>query len=210
MLTEQAVDFPDGLDLEEALSVLPPLEDALLVGGSLPSLGQPEPAPCAEYLKAHPDAIKAILERAAWAHGGTATVDGISLIRTPAEGVKHHGKTPRPSCQWEGFAIIDRRTPGSTAAAETATDSPARTYQINMTESVCWRQAGPKKAVPGVPGLTMWYFTPTGADEIYNKGHRMALYLLDGAQLYLVLVHGQLSNNAGGKKRRRSAEPREE
>mgnify|MGYP007025692035 CR=1 FL=1 len=51
MLTEQAVDFPDGLQLEEALSLLPPLEDALLVGGSLPSLGQPEPAPCAEYLR---------------------------------------------------------------------------------------------------------------------------------------------------------------
>ena len=215
--TEQtAVDFPyHGLDLhlldQELLAHLPPMEEALL-SVLLPSQQQ-EPPPCAEYLKAHPEVIKVKLERAAGANAGTATVDGISLIRTPAEGVKHRGKTPRPSCQWEGFAIIDCRAPRSSpaAAAETATDCPALTYQINPTKSVCWRQAGPEKAVPGVAGLTMWYFTPKGADEIYNKGHRMALYRLDGTQLYLVLVHDQLSNNSGrGQKRPRSAGAREE
>jgi hypothetical protein len=129
---------------------------------------------------------------------------GISVIRTPALGVKYSPKLayPRPSCQWyvSSVAIIECRT---NAAAKAASIIPAISYKMDAGKKVpSWSPSGGKeKPVKGVPGLTIRYLTPTrGEDQAYDDGHRMHVYHLDGTSFYLFLVHDDFSNN---KKRRR-------
>eukprot|EP01043_Picozoa_sp_COSAG02_P068299 COSAG02_NODE_11291_length_1754_cov_1.326284_1_plen_409_part_10 len=143
----------------------------------------------------------------------------ISIIRTPAEGVKHmRVRTPRPSCQWyaPSVAVVDFTTADSAAPAAaavatavTAAEPPhSRTYKMDTSKKVpSWRMNG-NKAFTGVEGLFKWSFTPEGTDDDYIKGQRMTLYELETApRFYLMVVHSPQSNNAkhrrnkGGKKR---------
>ena len=203
-------------------------------GGSAAAGGSPggsvEPHPGIEYLAEHPDVIKRILEQVSqrdrtsnlniWfdemgdgtlaLHGtgspGTAArLKSISVIRTPAEGVKHKGvTTPRPSCQWyaPSVAIVDFTIRDDSALAPAAA---LPTYTMDASKNVPTWSGQAEKQVSGVEGLSVRYFTPTKTDPAYMDGHNMTLYSLTGTKFYLMLVHKKRGNNAG-KKRARAEE----
>ena len=134
-----------------------------------------------------------------------APLKSISVVKTPAEGLKCPGGTnPRPQCQWPyGVAIVDCRPNGVGAQK-----APYATMQItaqHLANKIATWSGQAWAAVRGTH-LEKAYYTPMPKDTDYSKKHRCTVFRRKAEkQIYMLLVHDPKGNNIGKVMKKRSA-----